>query len=330
MCIRDRSGIGTEGPVLNGGLHFRSKNYLTLPKGTTAERTATSSGISTVIGAIRYNTDSNKMECYVNNKWMIVSTSEAVTTSNRGLPMGGYKRPGDETVNIIQIINIATQSNALDFGDLTQTAGYTGAIGNQTRAIRVGGTAPTNPGTNTMDFVTIAVKSNAIDYGDLSGSCTNGNNINSPVRGIIQTNEAGTPNRVQFTTIPTTGNAETFGELMRLRGDGSGKSNSVRGIFCGGYSSPGLVSFMEFVTISTTGNGTVFGDLTSVTFREGGHASPVRGVVSGGMGPASPYPTLDTLQSVNFATEGDTVDFGDLSKGRYEHASISNGHGGLG
>ena len=27
------SGIGTEGPVLNGGLHFRSKNYLTLPKG---------------------------------------------------------------------------------------------------------------------------------------------------------------------------------------------------------------------------------------------------------------------------------------------------------
>ena len=69
------SGIGTEGPVLNGGLHFRSKNYLTLPKGNTTERTATSSGISTVIGAIRYNTDSNKMECYVNDKWMIVSTS---------------------------------------------------------------------------------------------------------------------------------------------------------------------------------------------------------------------------------------------------------------
>ena len=116
---------------------------------------------------------------------------------------------------------------------------------------------------------------------------------------------------------------------MRLRGDGSGMSNSVRGIFCGGYSSPGLVSFMEFVTISTTGNGTVFGDLTSVTFREGGHASPVRGVISGGMGP-SPYPQLTILQSVNFATEGDTADFGDLSKARYDAAAISNGHGGLG
>ena len=87
------SGIGSEGPVLNGGLHFRSKNYLTLPKGTTAERTATSSGISTVIGAIRYNTDSNKMECYINNKWMIVSTSSPTIDGgylNQDLEVTGY------------------------------------------------------------------------------------------------------------------------------------------------------------------------------------------------------------------------------------------------
>jgi hypothetical protein len=47
------------------------------------------------------------------------------------------------------------------------------------------------------------------------------------------------------------------------------------------------------------------------------------------MGP-SPYPQLTILQSVNFATEGDTADFGDLSKARYDAAAISNGHGGLG
>ena len=259
-------------------------------------------------------------------QYLTVGTS----SRTRGVFMGGYTNsPSSTYINSIQSVEIAQLGYTSDFGDLTQTAGYTGAIGNQTRAIRVGGTAPTNPGTNTMDFVTIAVKSNAIDYGDLSGSCTNGNNINSPVRGIIQTNESGTPNRVQFTTIPTTGNAETFGELMRLRADGSGMSNATRGIFCGGYVSPGLVTFMEFVTISTTGNGTTFGDLTSVTFREGGHASPVRGVISGGMGP-SPYPQLTILQSVNFATEGDTADFGDLSKARYDAAAISNGHGGLG
>jgi len=32
------SGIGTEGPVLDGGLKFRSENYMTLPKGDTTQR----------------------------------------------------------------------------------------------------------------------------------------------------------------------------------------------------------------------------------------------------------------------------------------------------
>ena len=252
------------------------------------------------------------------------------SSRTRGIFMGGYKNsPSFTYTNSIQAVEVASIGYTSDFGDLSQSqAGYTGSIGNSTRGIRVGGTAPTNPGTNTIDYVTIAVKANAIDFGDLSGSCTNSNNINSQTRGVVQTNEAGTPNRTQLITIPTTGNAVTFGELQKQRLDGAGMSNSVRGIFIGG--SPLPVPFMEYVTISSTGNGTRFGDLSIDTFREGGHASPVRGVVSGGMGPASPYPTLDTLQSVNFATEGDTVDFGDLSKGRYEHASISNGHGGLG
>ena len=337
------------------------------------------------LGAVRFNSDSQKLEYWMGSAWMQIQTfspniaesgdagagvraivgggagpsgtpdevqffnmatggtggdygdlpqrqylTAGTSSRTRGVFMGGYTNsPSSTYINSIQSVEIAQLGYTSDFGDLTQVAGYTGAVGNQTRAVRVGGTGPSNPGTNTMDFVTIAVKANAVDYGDLSGSCTNSNNINSPTRGIIQTNESGTPNRTQFITIPTTGNAETFGELQRLRGDGAGMSNSVRGVFTGGYSSPGLVTFMEFVTISTTGNGTKFGDMSSVVFREGGHASPVRGAISGGMGP-SPYPTLTTLQSINFATEGDTVDFGDLAKGRYEHASISNGHGGLG
>ena len=254
--------------------------------------------------------------------------TSGTSSRTRGVFMGGYTNsPSSTYTNTIQSVEVASVGSTSDFGDLSQTAGYTGSIGNSTRGIRVGGTAPVNPGTNTMDYVTIAVKANAVDFGDLSGSCNNSNNINSPTRGIIQTNEAGQPNRTQYVTIPTTGNAETFGELGKQRSDGAGMSNAVRGVFIGG--SPLPVPHMEYVTISTTGNGTRFGDLKTDTFREGGHASPVRGVISAGMAP-SPYPTLDTLQSINFSTEGDTVDFGDLSKGRYEHASISNAHGGLG
>ena len=115
LKVNTVSGIGTEGPVLNGGLHFNSKNYLTLPKGTTTERTATSSGISTVIGAIRYNTDSNKMECYVNNKWMIVSTSTPTLDGGaRGINGMGAN---PSVINTIEFVTISSAGNTTDFGD---------------------------------------------------------------------------------------------------------------------------------------------------------------------------------------------------------------------
>ena len=38
LKVNTLSGIGTEGPVLNGGLHFNTLNYMTLPKGDTTQR----------------------------------------------------------------------------------------------------------------------------------------------------------------------------------------------------------------------------------------------------------------------------------------------------
>ena len=38
LKVNTVSGIGTEGPVLDGGLKFRSENYMTLPKGDTTQR----------------------------------------------------------------------------------------------------------------------------------------------------------------------------------------------------------------------------------------------------------------------------------------------------
>ena len=160
------SGIGTEGPVLNGGLHFRSENYLTLPKGTTTERTATSSGISTEIGSIRYNTDSNKMECYVNNKWMIVSTSSPnLDGGGRGLVAGGNT---PNQTNIIQFITISTQGNSQDFGDLTAlTQANPGGTGSSTRGL-IGGGQIFPADTNKIDFITFSSTGNASDFGDLT------------------------------------------------------------------------------------------------------------------------------------------------------------------
>ena len=328
-------------------------------------------------GAIRLNTDSQKLEFFAQDQWWEMATdvptldggvraiaaggsgpsgnpdkvqyfnmatsgnasdfgnlpqrqylTSGTASRSRAVFMGGYTNsPSSTYINSIQCLEIASTGSASDFGDLTSVAGYTGTVGNQIRSVRMGGTSPSSPGQVTMDYVSIAVKTDAKDFGDLGYTTNNSGNINNPIRGIVAVNN-NSYKTIEFINIPTTGNAQDFGTLTHGRADGSGMSNSVRGIFNGGSQAPALCPHMDYLTIATTGNTAEFGNLSAVTFREGGHASPTRGVISGGMGP-SPYPYLDTMQSVNFATQGDTVDFGDLDASRIETASTSNGHGGL-
>ena len=77
-------------------------------------------------GAVRYNTDSNKMEVYIGSTWMEV----AVSTPNldggaRGLIVGGYN--GSSRIDTVEFITISTAGNAADFGNLTGNAGRCGA-----------------------------------------------------------------------------------------------------------------------------------------------------------------------------------------------------------
>jgi len=381
------SGIGTEGPVLNGGLHFRSKNYLTLPKGTTTERIATSSGISTVIGAIRYNTDSNKMECYVNNKWMIVSTSSpnldggargvfhsgrtasgtaknnidfitiestgnaidfgdstqlteanntsCVSSRTRGLYAGGYLHPTGHH-DQIGFITISSTGNSADFGNLTQSRRAIGGVSNATRGVFCGGLSPTPR--DTVDFVTIASIGNAVDFGNLTQARQSGTGMSSPTRGVLYGGYFHPSYAAnEFITIATTGNAQEFGDALvntSNRYNPSGISNSTRGLVAGGVTGPGTITkYIESIIMATLGNGVNFGDLSTTTRSKNGTASPTRGVFAGGRSPAdsdsSPSGPVNGIEYVSMQTEGNAVDFGDLTQARYEHNPMGNAHGGL-
>ena len=71
-------------------------------------------------GAIRYNTDSNKMECFNGTKWMQVAVSSPdLNGGSRGLFGGGYISPSTPQTNIVEHITMATAGNMTDFGDLT-------------------------------------------------------------------------------------------------------------------------------------------------------------------------------------------------------------------
>ena len=67
-------------------------------------------------GAIRYNTDSNKMEVWIGDKWMQVAVSSPnLDGGGRGLIAGD-----NPTSNEIEFFTIPTQGNGTDFGDMTR------------------------------------------------------------------------------------------------------------------------------------------------------------------------------------------------------------------
>ena len=85
--------------------------------------------------------------------------------NTRGLFCGGYKAYSPyPQINNIDFINIQTEGNAQDFGDLTEARNQLSCMANATRATLAGGGFP---GFNTIDYVTIASKGNGQDFGDL-------------------------------------------------------------------------------------------------------------------------------------------------------------------
>ena len=130
-------------------------------------------------GALRFNTDSNKLELYDGNQWtQIVATSpEAQTGGARGVFGGGELSFGSYEVDI-NYVTISTTGNALDFGDLTQARSNITGCSSPTRGVFGGGYTPTF--VNTIDYVQIMSTGNAIDFGDMTivsnhlAACSNG------------------------------------------------------------------------------------------------------------------------------------------------------------
>ena len=321
LKVNTVSGIGTEGPVLNGGLHFNSKNYLTLPKGTTTERTATSSGISTVIGAIRYNTDSNKMECYVNNKWMIVSTSTPTLDGGaRGINGMGAN---PSVINTIEFVTISSAGNTTDFGD-AQEANYAsniGTVASRTRGIFFGG--PTSGGFGKrIEFITISSTGNATSFGDFDADPSEfPAGASNETRGI----QAGgtTTNTIQFITIASTGAGKEFGDLTRAHRRPAGCASPTRGLFGGGQvpSPTSRHNIIDFITIASTGNAQDFGDLTEALDTSMPCSNSTIGVWAGGNDGSN---RLNIIQFLTIATLGNAIDFGDLTSTRMAGAGFSS------
>ena len=329
-------------------------------------------------GAIRYNTDSNKMECFNGTKWMQVSVSSPdLDGGTRGVMAGGYDNTdtidyiniastGNATdfgnltsatqypagcssntrglimgglqparVDIIEYVTISSPSNATDFGDLTATTGHSVGWSSQTRGLNMSGTTPSK--VNTVNYVTIASTGNANDFGDINNTVYVAGGTGNSTRGIhyggaVPGQPAGI-NVIDYCTIATTGNFEDFGDTSGgIFDDMGGSSNGITAIMsiCGADSS--LSKRCDSIRPSTLGNSTQFGDLTTVRAWGNGNSqlcSPTRGCFGGGRVTPSPNDQNNVIDYFTFATQGDAVDFGDMSSARTAYATFSTGHGGL-
>ena len=260
-------------------------------------------------GAIRLNTDSQKLEFFAQSQWWEMATQ----VSSGSAPRGWYQ---DLNINSpgtgIAFIDITTTGNAFHWGDLSTTGVHAAAsCSSITRGFIAGGRSSAgNPWAqqDTITYWEFSTQGNTIDFGNLTTSIGRNCGCSDTTRGISAAQQ-GSGNIINGWTMSSTGNAFDFGDLTQGRELAAGTASPTRGVFAGGGNGSEY-NRIDYITIQTTGNAIDFGDLIGPTRQMNGNvSSPTRGVWSGGYDSPSPS---KIIQFVTLASTGNSTDFGDL------------------
>ena len=264
-------------------------------------------------GAIRFNTDSSKMEVWIGDKWMIVATSSPnLDGGSRGIMAGGF--PGSTSgQDVIDHFNIESAGNAVDFGNLTDARWGIATGASRTRGLFAGGDSPGD--VNIIDFITFSSTGNAQDFGDVGpDQWRYGMGLSNQTRFVIAggaTTPAGQSDMIQSLTIASQGNTVDSGGNL-VGGDrqaGSCCCSPTRGIIAGGYT-PGALNIIEFINMGSLGDSQDFGDTSSNTHTElGTCSSTTRGIIKIAID-GTPATQVDKIE---LATLGNSVNFGDAN-----------------
>ena len=122
---------------------------------------------TTPVGALRFNNTTAQLEYFDGNEFVNITTDSVQQNAGTTRGLSFSNRVSDpSTVNTIDLVNIDTTGDAVDFGDLSESDQNNGdACGNRTRGIYAGGRGPGN--TNVISFVNFSVPGNTQDFGDL-------------------------------------------------------------------------------------------------------------------------------------------------------------------
>ena len=275
-------------------------------------------------GAIRFNTDSQKLEFYAQGEWWVMSTDTPnlatagdTTPGPRGLFMGGHNEPDPSSVfDIIDYVNISSTGNAINFGDLVSSEQEANACSSSTRGFYFGG----DPAEIKIETIVISSTGDATEYGDLTATSKTGIGMANATRGVAYLNNG---NTINYFALASTGTAQNFGDATFSGGSqGMGGASSTRGVFGGTFINPAANGNLDFITIATLGNGTDFGDLTIARYGGSGASNSTRAVFMNGYTGSA---TTNTIDFITIATLGNTQDFGDtIAANLYTAGSASS------
>ena len=255
--------------------------------------------------------------------------------------------------NIIDFIQITTNSNATDFGDLSVARGEATSADSKTRAVCFSGRTNTpSPGSiaNTIDTWQISSQGNAVDFGDMHVARKGmGGGLSNTIKGFAAggTDSSANTNSIEQNTLASAGNGSDFGDLSVTRSACPGNTSSHGGLAAGElfafiprapelYSptvfplasglgtgqlgvnagGDGDINVISFVTINTIGNAQDFGDLSAAqSYAMGAGSSSTRGIFGS---------TANDSDYITFSTKGNSAFFGNLSANRAHGDALSN------
>ena len=275
-------------------------------------------------GAIRFNTDSQRLEFYAQGEWWVMSTdtpnlgrSADSTPGVRGTFMGGHNEPDpSSTYDIIDYVNSASTGNAVDFGNLQASKQEANAFSSATRGFYFGG----DPALNVIDTFVFASTSNATDFGDLTTGSKTGVGVANATRGIAYIGVTpSVTNVMNYVTMASTGAGVDFGDNEIAKGaNGTGCASPTRGIIVDGDSAGANIVLFN---IATTGQSTQeFGQQSDARGGMAGASNATRGVFMGGFKPAA----QSTIDYITISTLGDATNFGDLNTANYYNAGSAS------
>ena len=271
----------------------------------------------TPVGAFRFNTDTAKLEYFDGNQYVNITTdSDEQHTGGSRMVMGGGI--GVSSGNHMIFTEVSTGGSTTNFGNF--------AAGSSTHSMQAGSSRSrgifSGGYRNNIEFITISSTGNGTDFGDLinyvantsQAYCSNstrmltmgGYNSNPSYAGV---------NSITKIEINHLGNNQDFGDMTIADWFLAAAASPTRAIF--GNSDVNI----QYVTISTLGNSTLGGTIPN-GIRYSAHSNAVRAVFAG----TNSYP--DTW-SVNIASLGNAVNFGDMTSARNYNCSSGSATRGI-